>query len=189
MYYFKRNGNLVEKYLVEFDKEKLDELKTSINNNLSNHEYNNDKSLNIQYEVVTPDPLVNMINSLLSENNVDILNELTKDNIFDEKESIDEFITRRDNIKNQINKKYEFLNSVQEIGLKKLVLDDIAELGNELREMLKERPYYYLKLQELINFSLIDEMELDSIVDVLTFMNDDKHKYIFKMIDENNKTR
>ncbi len=178
MYYFKKNDKMVEKYLVKYNEQDLNEIKGEINMNLSNHIIEEDKNLGVNYETITPHPLVNRINELLTNESVKLLDEIFNDNI----------IARDGQVKHDMLKKIALMDTVQDIELKKHLLTEMSQLGNELQNIKKEKPYY-AKLKEMIHFELVDEMDLNTIVDVLSFMNDDEHKYIFKMVNDNTNNR
>ncbi len=180
MYYFKKNDKMVEKYLVKYDEQDLKEIKKEINLNLSDHITKEDKDLDVNYETIKPHHLYNIINEFLMDESVTLLDEVFND----------EIMARDGRVKHDMLKKVKLMDTIQEIELKKHLLTEMAQLGRELQNIRKEKPYYD-KLKEVIQFELVDAMDLSTIVDVLSFMNDDKHKYIFKMVNDNtnNKTR
>ena len=175
MYYFKENNNVIEKYKVIVDKEKL---------------------INIRNEIIENSTKYKHITEYVNKNDIKIL-----DNIKNYKVSyIDNDIYRIDyDIRNDIpsvikyidrllNNDYLVVDYLLELYPKyknknnNININNINELENlliylktkELNKKIKDVKYYYEDIKSTIKLEKIDEINKNNIKDNIIFFNQDK---------------
>lgn len=194
MFYFKYNDDVIEKYKVNFDKDKIENLKKEIINNCSiiNHiEYESDYSPKFVDEIIRNFLCVptGKTKEYFEESRkiylysydeyippylVKLINELLNDNskIIDEilnydvciKSSVDDKIE----MVNQEFNKIDFENTIKKI--EKLKELELLLKEKELNSNQKNIYLYYIQLVELIRFDLIDKLSISELDRVESFL-------------------
>lgn len=193
MVYLKRNNDVVEKYKVDFDKERIEKLKNEIVNKCSfieHKEYESDSYISIDVNTVK-NFMCNLIGKKeyfeevrdvyfyqYDEYNppylVELINRLLKDDSSAIEEILNYDISHELSIDDKIalvNKEFIKIDS-KDITKRKEKLKEIERLlkVQELNKDQQSIEFYYNQLIGLINFDLIDSISISKISRVESFL-------------------
>lgn len=193
MVYLKRNNDVVEKYKVDFDKERIEKLKNEIVNKCSfieHKEYESDSYISIDVNTVK-NFMCNLIGKKeyfeevrdvyfyqYDEYNppylVELINRLLKDDSSAIEEILNYDISHELSIDDKIalvNKEFIKIDS-KDITKRKEKLKEIERLlkVQELNKDQQSIEFYYDQLIGLINFDLIDSISISKISRVESFL-------------------
>ncbi len=193
MVYLKRNNDVVEKYKVDFDKERIEKLKNEIVNKCSfieHKEYESDSYISIDVNTVK-NFMCNLIGKKeyfeevrdvyfyqYDEYNppylVELINRLLKDDSSAIEEILNYDISHELSIDDKIalvNKEFIKIDS-KDITKRKEKLKEIERLlkVQELNKDQQNIEFYYDQLIGLINFDLIDSISISKISRVESFL-------------------
>lgn len=193
MVYLKRNNDMVEKYKVDFDKERIEKLKNEIVNKCSfieHKEYESDSYISIDVNTVK-NFMCNLIGKKeyfeevrdvyfyqYDEYNppylVELINRLLKDDSSAIEEILNYDISHELSIDDKIalvNKEFIKIDS-KDITKRKEKLKEIERLlkVQELNKDQQNIEFYYDQLIGLINFDLIDSISISKISRVESFL-------------------
>ena len=194
MIYFKKNDELIEKYQIIFNKEKVEKLKSEIINNCSfikHEEYESDYSPKFTDEIIrnfkcsltgkkkdyfeeTRDIYLYSYDEYKPPYLVELINQLLKGNtkVIDKILKYDTSTTS--NLDDKIRKlNQEFIRiDPENITKKKAKLDEIEELlkTKELNKNQQSIEFYYNELMKLINIVLIDSISVNELNKIEEFL-------------------
>ena len=194
MIYFKNNGEIIEKYNVTFDKEKLDELNKNIINNCSfiqHKEFRSDYSprfsnkdliKNFKYSYVgekeyleeTRDVYLYSYDEYIPPYLAQLIDRLLRDDVT----VVDEILNYNISNESQIDDRINMLNNKliqigdKDINKKKLLLKELENLLNikDLNQGQQSTDLYYNSLMELIKFDLVDLLNTRELTKVEVFL-------------------
>lgn len=194
MIYFKNNGEIIEKYNVTFDKEKLDELNKKIINNCSfiqHKEFRSDYSprfsnkdlvKNFKYSYVgekeyfeeTRDVYLYSYDEYIPPYLSQLIDRLLRDDVT----VVDEILNYNISNESQIDDRINMLNNKliqigdKDINKKKLLLKELENLLNikDLNQGQQSTDLYYNSLMELIKFDLVDLLNTCELTKVEDFL-------------------
>lgn len=174
MYYFKENNNVIEKYKVIVDKERL---------------------INIRDEIVKNSTKYKHITEYLNKNDIKILETIKNYQIsyidndiyridYDIRNDIPSVIKYIDRLLNDdylvvdyllgLYPKYKNKNNININNIEELENLLIYLKTNELNKTIKDVKYYYEDIKSTITLEKIDEIDKNNIKDNIVFFNQDK---------------
>ena len=201
MIYYKRNGEVIEKYQIDFDKEEIEKLKYQIINNCSyikHEEFDSDYSPRFTNEIIRNftytdtgrdkeyfEKTRDIYHYSYDEYKPPQLVELIDKLLNGDSSAIDKIynydIPTKPFLEDRIKLAIEELKEIEDITKKKNMLHEIEELLNaqELNKNQQSTESYYNRLLKLINFKQIDSLsisELDRIncffgIDISSIVN------------------
>ena len=195
MFYFKQNGEKIEKYHIAFNKEEIEKLKSEIINNCSfiNHvEYSSDyppKFNNVsliknfrstytekkEYFEETRDVYLYSYDEYKPPYLVELIDKLLNEDITSIDKILNYYISPNLSIEDNIKLVNQELTEIdiENINAKKEKLKELENLL-ELKKLNKKRQNidtYYKQLLSLIRFDLVDSLSINEIDRVKTFLS------------------
>lgn len=185
MIYYKRNGEVIEKYQIDFDKEEIEKLKNQIINNCSyirHEEYDSDYSPRFTNEIIrnftytdtgrkkeyfeeTRDIYHYKYDEYIPPKLVELIDKLLNG----DSSAIDKIynydIPPINYLEDRIKLEIEELNEIEDITKKINRLHEIEKLLNaqKLNENQQSIESYYNRLLKLISFKLIDSLSISEL--------------------------
>lgn len=208
MLYFRKNNKVIEKYLISFDKEKIEKLKNEIINKCSfiNHiEYESEILPTFTNKIIRNyiDIPTGEVKMYFEETKdiyrfsydeyeppylVELINQLLDGNLSAIDKILRYDISSKSNIDDRINlANIEFNNiNLENIALRKAKLEELDKLY-KLKELNKDQQsveLYYNQLIGLISFNLIDSLSISELDRIESFFETELAN---KLIDSNSK--
>jgi len=210
MYYYIKDANEIKKYLVNYDFKEIEKLKLEVIDNCSviihydyedtrgpdeadylkirnykakktgirvSRDYFPDEAIyHFSYDEYKYPYLITLIDKLLNKD-VSIINEIYHPNS-------EEIVSYREKL-NIASKELDEINNF-DIQNKKQKLNEIEKLLQQVKLNEKQQPVdsYYLKLQNLIKLQLVDVINIDDILGVTSFFEQDLSVFNLKIDDD-----